>query len=230
MSQVEIKGWKNGLLNELLLVVPAEGTWEEAQAQIEARLAETKNSSWRGAQMTIDFGMRAVPLPTLGALVERLKAGFGLVTVAVVSTDTITHEAARALVLNAYLMLPGSSASTSARDLTSGNNALYVPHTVRSGQRIVHAGPVIIGGDVNAGAEVVAEGDILIFGTLRGLAHAGSQGDTNARIVAGNMRPQQIRIAGQIARSPEDSAPIPPGLRQPEVARIENGEIQVSLV
>jgi septum site-determining protein MinC len=80
---------------------------------------------------------------------------------------------------------------------------------------------------VNAGAEGIAEGDILVFGTLRGLAHAGSRGDEKSRIVAGNMRPQQIRIAGKIARSPEDSNPTP-GARNPEIARIVNGEIQVS--
>jgi septum formation inhibitor MinC len=44
------------------------------------------------------------------------------------------------------------------------------------------------------------------------------------------MRPQQIRIAAKIARAPEDNSRPTPGTRIPEVARIENGEIEVSPV
>src|SRR5207237_383391 len=140
-----------------------------------------------------------------------------------------TIEAARRATLNTYFMLPGSG-RTPVAESGSGSNALYVPHTVRAGQRIVHGGHLIVGGDVNAGAEVVAAGDILIFGTLRGLAHAGSQGDEKARIIAGSMRPQQLRIAGRIARAPEEAGPGTTGARLPETARIEDGEIQVSPV
>jgi septum site-determining protein MinC len=69
----------------------------------------------------------------------------------------------------------------------------------------------------------------VVFGTLRGLAHAGCYGDENARIVALSLRPPQLRIAGKIARSPEEGGKIKGGAaeRTPEVARIENGEIQI---
>ena len=106
------------------------------------------------------------------------------------------------------------------------NNALYVPNTVRSGQRLVHDGHLIIGGDVNAGAEVMAGGDVVVMGTLRGLAHAGCYGDENARIVAGSLRPPQLRIATRIARSPEEPSKQHTS-RTPEIARIENGEIGI---
>lgn len=227
MQQVEIMEWHNGLLRELLLAVPPEAPWEETTAQVVARFEESK-SVWRGAQITLQFGIRSVPPAALESLVETLEQEYSLLVVAVVATDWGTQEAAKRLNLNVYSMLPGSSTEASQAG-GAGNNVLYIANTVRSGQRIVHTGTIVIGADVNAGAEVVAAGDILIFGTLRGLAHAGSHGDENARIVAGNMRPQQLRIAGQIARSPE-SEPIPAGARQPEVARIENGAIQVSLV
>jgi len=106
-------------------------------------------------------------------------------------------------------------------------NALYIPGTIRSGQRIVHDGPIVVVGDVNPGAEVLSESDIVVFGTLRGLAHAGCMGDENARILAVNLRPPQLRIAGKIARSPEEDTGKQAPLRGPEVARIESGEIQV---
>jgi septum site-determining protein MinC len=225
---VELKSWRNGLLKELLLTLPGEDSWEETLAQVEAVLDEVKmKASAHGAQLTLDVGIRAVALEPLSELVERLRADYSLLTVAIVATDLLTQESARRLALNVYSMLPGTAAPIAAPEAIPGSNALYLPSTVRSGQRIDHPGTVIVGGDVNAGAEVIAEGDILVFGTLRGLAHAGSRGNEKSRIFAGNMRPQQIRIAGKIARSPEDATPTP-GARNPEIARIENGEIQVS--
>jgi septum site-determining protein MinC len=106
-------------------------------------------------------------------------------------------------------------------------NALYIPGTIRSGQRIVHDGPVIILGDVNAGAEVFSESDVAVFGTLRGLVHAGCMGDEKARIIAASLRASQIRIASKIARSPEEDTRRNAPARGAEVARIDGGEIQV---
>ena len=125
------------------------------------------------------------------------------------------------------MMLPGNSKDPAAT--VNKNNALYLSHTVRSGQKIVHDGSIVVGGSVNAGAEIVAEGDIVVAGVLRGIAHAGSSGDERARIFAGDMRPQQLRIAEQIARPPEEKAK-PTDSRHPEVAFIENGMIQVDPV
>ena len=226
MQTVELKPWRNGLLREMLLGIPATGSWDEAWAPVEARLEEAKvSASLVGAQLTIDLGLRTVPFPDLEWLVDRIKTHYGLLAVAVVSTDNVTRESAKRLALNTYLMPPGGARDSA--EIISKSNALYLPQTVRSGQRIVHDGHVIIGGDVNAGGEVIAVGDIIITGTLRGLAHAGSAGDETARIIAGSMRPNQLRIAAEIARSPEESAAPANVSRRPEVARIENGAIQV---
>jgi len=231
LQTVEIHPWRNGLLKELLLTMPLDLEWDEALGQLEARLKETRASAvGRDAQLTLDLGNRLVEAEELTALVLWLKSEYGMLVVAVVTTQQITQEAARQLTLSTYLMPPGGSLESASAGAYTGNNALYVPNTVRSGQRIVHAGTVIVGGDVNSGAEVLAEGDIVVFGTLRGLAHAGSQGDERARIIAGNMRPQQVRIASKIARSPEDNSRGGTGTRNAEIARVENGEIEVSPV
>ena len=60
-------------------------------------------------------------------------------------------------------------------------------------------------GDVNP-REIVASGNVIVLGTLRGMVHAGSQGDREAFIYALNLRPTQIRIAEAIARMPEGSS------------------------
>ncbi len=228
MEQVELAGWRNGLLTQLLLIVPNEGEWDEAWSKVETKLEENRsNASWQGAQLTLDLASRSLNHEQLEWVVARLKSTYGLLPVAVVATDNTTREAAKSLILSSYMMLPGNSKDPAV--VVNKNNALYISHTVRSGQKIVHDGNVVIGGSVNAGAEVVADGDIIVAGTLRGIAHAGSSGDEKARIFAGDMRPQQLRIAEQIARAPEEKGKSS-DTRQPEVAFIENGAIQVDAV
>lgn len=75
---------------------------------------------------------------------------------------------------------------------------------VRSGQTIEHDGNVMIMGDVNAGGTVIASGDVYVLGSLRGMAHAGFNGDESAIIAASHMRPTQLRIAGIISRPPDE--------------------------
>uniref|UniRef100_B8HMM3 Probable septum site-determining protein MinC n=1 Tax=Cyanothece sp. (strain PCC 7425 / ATCC 29141) TaxID=395961 RepID=B8HMM3_CYAP4 len=100
---------------------------------------------------------------------------------------------------------------------------LYLETTVRSGQEIRHAGSVVIIGDLNPGGEVVADGDILIWGRLRGFAHAGARGNTQCRIMALQMEATLLRIADQVARTPE-----PPNPPYPEVAYITTAGIRLS--
>lgn len=105
-----------------------------------------------------------------------------------------------------------------------GEPAQLVRRTVRSGQRIVSAGHVVVLGDVNPGAEVVAGGDIIVMGCLRGLAHAGAKGDETAVIAAIRLQPMQLRIANHISRPPDDDAHADMG---PEVARVRDGVIVI---
>jgi septum site-determining protein MinC len=93
---------------------------------------------------------------------------------------------------------------------------LYLELTVRSGVEIRHPGTVVIVGDVNPGGSVIAVGDILVWGRLRGIAHAGCQGNSQCRIMALQMEPTQLRIASSVARAPDK----PPKQFYPEVAYI----------
>ncbi len=107
---------------------------------------------------------------------------------------------------------------------------LYLRQHLRSGQTVSHKGHLVIIGDVNPGAEVMAEGDVTIWGALRGIAHAGIGGNTDAEIRALKMQPIQIRIAHAIARSPDK-----PRYKfsrfansGPETARIIDGKIKIA--
>lgn len=102
--------------------------------------------------------------------------------------------------------------------------ALLVRRTLRSGQRIEHDGTVVVMGDVNPGAVVMCTGDIVVLGALRGLAHAGAAGNTEAIVMAFRLEPTQLRIAHYISRAPDGADPRPQG---PEVARVRNDMIQI---
>ena len=84
-----------------------------------------------------------------------------------------------------------------------GLPTMYVKHTLRSGQVINYEGNVVIIGDCHTGSEVQATGDITVWGVLSGIAHAGSMGNTRAKIRALKMNAIQLRIADSYARKPD---------------------------
>ena len=90
------------------------------------------------------------------------------------------------------------------RHEAEGGQTLIVSRMLRGGQKVVFNGSVIIMGDVNPGAEVIANGNITVEGTCRGLAHAGVNGDQTATITADKLMAGQLRIAGLIARAPDN--------------------------
>jgi septum site-determining protein MinC len=102
-----------------------------------------------------------------------------------------------------------------------GVATLYHRGTLRGGQALHNLGNIVVIGDVNPGAELVASGDIAVFGALRGVAHAGAQGDRGARVVALELAPTQLRIATVIS-SAADGKP-----HGPEHASIVDDRIVV---
>ena len=87
-------------------------------------------------------------------------------------------------------------------------------------------GSIVVVGDVNAGAELIATGDIIVWGTLRGVAHAGAEGDTQAAVYALRLEPTQLRISRHIAAAPADAKKGRAALA-PEVARVNDGVITI---
>lgn len=105
---------------------------------------------------------------------------------------------------------------------------LMMKQHLRSGQSVVHRGHLVIIGDVNPGAEITADGDITVWGALRGIAHAGANGNTNAEIRALKFEALQLRIAHAIARSPDRHKVSTVVSTGPETARIVDGKIRIS--
>jgi septum site-determining protein MinC len=98
---------------------------------------------------------------------------------------------------------------------------------IRSGQTIRHDGKVILMGDVNPGGIIECTSDIYIMGSLRGMAHAGINGDSEAIIAASHLRPTQLRIAEVISRPPDEW-----GIEEAfmEFAYIRNGVMEIDKI
>ena len=86
----------------------------------------------------------------------------------------------------------------------------FILNSLRSGQREEYQGSIVVCGDVNFGAEIIAGGNIMVLGALRGLAHAGANGNVMAFISANFIDVTQIRIANLVREVGEkvDKCPI----------------------
>ena len=218
---IAIKGNKDGLLISLS---PTE-QWLAVTDHLAARI-DDRVDFFAGADITVDLGERPVPkyeLSSLRALLERR----GLALSLVLSESETTRESAIALDLKTDAK--GRDGSVDLRETLpvspqeQGTRGVLFRRTLRSGRTLQSDGHVVIFGDVNPGAEVIAAGDIVVWGKLRGVAHAGVNGDETAIVCALDMNPSQLRIAGYFATSP----PGRQGQVLPEVARVQGEQIVV---
>ncbi|SCG83733.1 septum formation inhibitor [Proteiniborus sp. DW1] len=100
----------------------------------------------------------------------------------------------------------------------------FVRATVRSGQTVESEGNLVVIGDVNPGGIVMAKGNIVILGALRGMAHAGCDGNKEAIVVAFYLLPTQLRIANIIARKPDGEVELS---KWPEIARVKDDAVLI---
>ena len=105
------------------------------------------------------------------------------------------------------------------------HNTKFYKGNLRNGMSLDFDGSLVILGDVNPGAQVTATGNILILGALKGLAHAGCRGNSEAFVFALHLIPVQRRIGSIITRFPDGDSKVN---RKPEYAYVEEGKIYVS--
>jgi len=103
-----------------------------------------------------------------------------------------------------------------------------VNKTIRSGQRIEHDGDILILGDVNPDAYIIASGNIIVMGKLRGIVHAGANGDERAEVIALKLQPQQLRIAWHFTRAPDEEEK--DNEEHPERAYVEDNQIYIERI
>jgi septum site-determining protein MinC len=213
-QQIQIKGVREGLLVKL-----GDGEWLAIRAALLKHL-EGQADFLQGGRIILDVGNHILKAAELGALRDTL-ADRGLSLWAVLSNSPTTERTAQSLGLATRLTKPRPELINRKMEANlQGEDALLVRRTLRSGHSIKYPGHIVIIGDVNPGAEVIAGGDVVVWGHLRGMVHAGAEGDEDAAVYALDLSPTQLRIAGRISITPpQNDQP------QPERARLKEKQV-----
>jgi septum site-determining protein MinC len=220
-TTVQIKGIKDGLL-----VTLGEGDWDDVHQALLTHL-DQQGEFLRGARLALDVGSRALKAVELGPLTREI-SDRGLTLFAVLGESPVTERSAQSYGLATRLSAGGPRGAKAQpqtpnlpdTNLQGGEAAVLVQRTLRSGYSLTHTGHVVVIGDVNPGAEVVATGSVVVWGKLRGVVHAGAEGNQSAVVCALDLSPMQLRIAGQAAQAPRKRF-----RTQPEMARLLNGQV-----
>lgn len=97
----------------------------------------------------------------------------------------------------------------------------FIQNSIRSGQKEEYPGSLVICGDVNAGGEVIAGGNVMVIGSLRGVAHAGANGNMLAIISANSIDVTQIRIGNLVKEIEEKIEKYP-------ICKVDGSEIVIN--
>ncbi len=236
--------------DRLILALPADVTptqdnasaftWTDLQHQLKHRLHSGEPFWQAGMLVEMIVPDRQLDADQLQEIAETLReAQLHLWRVETTSRQTAIAAATAGYSVEQPTPLPQESpvstttASTTTASTTTVSTTtvstiqaepLYLQTTLRSGIEISHPGSVIVYGDTNPGSSIVAQGDILVWGRLRGVAHAGAKGNTNACIMALQIEPPaQLRIADYRARAPK-----PLDQAYPEVAYVADRIIRIA--
>lgn len=170
-KHVRIKGIKDGLV----FLLDDKCPFEDLLSELRYKLEHSHQNILTGPIVHVDIklGSRIVTEDDKSAVLEILKSQGNLLIRSIEAFEA-----------------PGIE-DTDALFLMSG--------MVRSGQVLHHQGNLLLLGDVNPGGTITCSGDIYILGALRGMAHAGVDGNQEAIIAASLLSPTQLRIADVIS-------------------------------
>jgi septum site-determining protein MinC len=184
---------------QMLLVLPSQAEisadlpWSETWQELK-HLLQTKEQSWQiGTNVCLVAKDRLLDARQLQTIAETLDD----VKLSLLTVSTNRRQTAVAAATSGYSVQQQTvaqplikTATDSEENVSALADPLYLQSTVRSGIEIRHPGTVVIFGDLNPGGKVIAAGDILVWGRLRGIAHAGAQGNGQCRITA--LRPRRL--------------------------------------
>jgi len=212
--KVQIKGIREGLL-----VTLGDGEWPEIQQSLFDKI-EDQGDFLRGAKMILDVDNHILKAAAMGKLRDVLSEK-GISLWAVLSNSPTTEQTAQTLGLATRIHQVHPSEEARPVDASEdAEEAILIRRTLRSGTSILYQGHVVVIGDVNPGAEIIADGDVIVWGRLRGMVHAGADGNATAVVCALDLAPTQLRIADKIAIPPQDR-----GDPSPEIAIIRGDHV-----
>lgn len=181
-QMVSFKGTRNGLL----IVFDPSREFEDIKNTLRSKM-ESAKGFFSGARFAIADANQKIP------------------TSQKVELEDICRQYGMVPNLDGGITLSPAAAAGQARaeerplssTVVDGEAALMVRRSLRSGQRIVYGGHVVVLGDIHPGAEVLAGGNIIVMGNCNGVIHAGINGNTSAKVVAIRLSPMVLSIAGR---------------------------------
>ncbi len=213
-SLIHIKGIRDGLLITL-----SGAAWPDlVSAFIDA--IEARSAFFQGGKVALDVGSQELRVADLSKLRDQLSER-GISLWAVLSESKLTERTAQNLGFATRLVKPRPAEIKEETERLPEGAAMWVKGPLRSGGKVTYDGNVVVMGDVNSGAEIIAGGSVIVWGRLRGVVHAGAQGDESAVVCALELAPTQLRIAGEIAVSPKKQ-----GKSHPEIAHLHDGQLE----
>lgn len=155
-KHVRIKGIKDGLV----FLLDDKCPFEDLLSELRYKLEHSHQNILTGPIVHVDIklGNRAVTEEDKEAVLEILKSQGNLLIRSVEAIEDPEEKDTEAL-----FMMSGM---------------------LRSGQVLHHEGNLLFLGDVNPGGTITCSGDIYILGALKGMAHAGINGNQEAIIAA----------------------------------------------
>lgn len=216
----------------LLLALEPKASFEALREAVR-ELFSSSPDRFRGKDARVDLATRPIDLFDLRRLVHVLGDEFGVTVTGIYCTESHLHRyAERELKLKVYprremveppepvveapvveepeLVEPVLEAEVQIVEeeppqpkAPAGRRSLVLERGLRSGQVVSFNGDVTVFGDVNPGAQLVVSGNIIVLGALKGLVHAGSEGDHSATVLAFDFQPNQLRIGRHIVTDRE---------------------------
>lgn len=212
-----------GTVNGLTIIINHEAGFEDVVSSMRLKI-ENAGKFFRGAKLAVKYKGRTLSDEEKSQLHELLKKESGATILSFdeevaessnSNTQTKTAATERKNQIKKYMFFKG---------IEEGQTKFY-RGTIRSGQLITFDGNLVILGDVNPGAVIEATGNIVVMGLLRGVVHAGSDGNKEAIVAALGLNPTQLRIADIITRPPDEKGSAPNQV--PELAYVKGDMLYV---
>lgn len=212
---VSLKGQGRGIRLIISPGPPLESVIKEAR-----KILNDASFMVRDMEIAIETGSRPLDGKAVVALLEGLVWPLSLK----ISRWDSEDAGSRTFLIRSGLSVEAAAPAPSVP--VPAGQVLVVDRSLRSGQKVSHAGDVLVLGDVHDGAEVTAAGNICVFGRLSGVVHAGSDGDDQRFVAADSFMATQIRIGNKVSN---DITPSSHGWwGRPVIVTVERGSFQIT--
>lgn len=174
----------------------------------------------KGSEIVMDMKGRPVSLDLIGRISEVFLVPAECRAVSWIVLDASSHSALKKI----GLPLGEPKVSQKNRASAAGAPGMLFTGTLRGGQKIEHGGDVIVAGHANTGSEILADGHVVVLGWLKGLVHAGCNGNNSMSVAARSLESGQVRIGNKVGLIDRQS----PFWGRPSIVTVGDEEVLIA--